>query len=137
MSKKQKLTFEQNNQTEKHLQPYCTQAAIAAVEKDKADALRPLAAEELKAKLASDPETKDFTGTVVYICDGQMHKIRVQRPDNTNWLDKRLNDPDLKELKTIKKLIAEKEKRAKELVESLTEAHPRCVEKGFVMAYLR
>ena len=50
MSKKQNLTFEKNNQTEKHLQPYCTQAAIAAVEKDKADALRPLAAEELKAK---------------------------------------------------------------------------------------
>ena len=137
MSKKQNLTFEKNNQTEKHLQPYCAQAAIAAVEKQKADELREQASKELQDKLESDPETRDFTGTVVYICEGEMYKIRVQRPDKTDWLSKRLNDPQLKELKAIKKLIAEKEKRAKELVESLTEAHPRCVEKGFVMAYLR
>ena len=99
MSKKQKLTFEQNNQTEKHLQPYCTQAAIAAVEKQKADELREQASKELQDKLDSDPETKDFTGTVVYICEGEMYKIRVQRPDKTDWLSKRLSDPQFKEYK--------------------------------------
>ena len=99
MSKKQNLTFEKNNQTEKHLQPYCAQAAIAAVEKQKADELREQASKELQDKLESDPETRDFTGTVVYICEGEMYKIRVQRPDKTDWLSKRLSDPQFKEYK--------------------------------------
>lgn len=131
------LTFAENEVKEQHLKPYCIQAAIAAEQKSKADALRPLASEELQRKLDSDPETKDFTGTVVYLCDdGKMYKIRVQRPDNTDWLSKRLNDHEHKEYKALKEEIAEKEKRAKELETYFAQAHPRCVNKGFVMAFL-
>ena len=136
MSKKQNLTFEKNNQTEKHLQPYCTQAAIAAVEKQKADELREQASKELQDKLESDPETRDFTGTVVYICEGEMYKIRVQRPDKTDWLSKRLNDPQLKEYKALMDELEKKESRRKELETGLAAAHPKCVEKGFVIGLL-
>ena len=136
---KKNITFEQNkeNEKEKHLKPYCEKAAVALTAKDDADELRPLASAELQAMLDAKPETKDYTGTVVYICNGEAYKLRVQRPDNTDWMKKRLKDPNLKELKAVKKLIAKKEKRAKELVESLTADHPKCVSKGFVMAYLR
>ena len=136
---KKNITFEQNkeNDNEKHLKPYCEKAVIALDAKADADDLRPLAAAELKAMLDENPETKDYTGTVVYICDGKAYKIRVQRPDKTEWLKKRLKDPNLKELKAVKEVIAEKEKRAKELVDSLTADHPKCVDKGFVMAILK
>ncbi len=136
MSKKQNLTFEKNNQTEKHLQPYCAQAAIAAVEKQKADELREQASKELQDKLESDPETRDFTGTVVYICEGEMYKIRVQRPDKTDWLSKRLSDPQFKEYKALMDELEKKESRRKELETGLAAAHPKCVEKGFVIGLL-
>ena len=136
MSKKQNLTFEKNNQTEKHLQPYCAQVAIAAVEKQKADELREQASKELQDKLESDPETRDFTGTVVYICEGEMYKIRVQRPDKTDWLSKRLSDPQFKEYKALMLELGKKELRRKELETDLAAAHPKCVEKGFVIGLL-
>lgn len=131
------LTFAENEVKEQHLKPYCIQAAIAAEQKSKADALRPLASEELQTKLDADPETKDFTGTIIYLCeDGKMYKIRVQRPDKTDWLSKRLKDPNLDQLKALKAEIAVKEQKAAELALDLAQAHPRCVNKGFVMAYL-
>ena len=137
MATKKHITFEENKVNEQHLKPYCIQAAIAAEQKSKADALRPLASEELQAKLDADPETKDFTGTIIYLCeDGKMYKIRVQRPDKTDWLSKRLKDPNLDQLKALKAEIAAKEQKAVELASDLAQAHPRCVNKGFVMAFL-
>ena len=136
MAKKTKNITLANAAEEKHLQPYCAQAAIAAVEKQKADELREQASMELQTKLDSDPETKDFTGTVVYLCEGEMYKIRVQRPDKTDWLSKRLNDPLFKEYKALMLELGKKELRRKELETDLAAAHPKCVEKGFVIGLL-
>ena len=136
MAKKQNLTFEQNVATEQHLKPYCEQAVIVAKQKAKADELRPLASEELKAKLDANPDTCDFTGTVVYLCGGKVYKLRVQRPDNTNWRAKRLNDPNLKEYKSLMNQIDKKKERADELRVELAKAHPKSIERGFVMGLL-
>ena len=136
-TKKSKLTFTQNEQNEKEVKPYCEKAAIAVDAKEAAEAEREKATKALKAQLDSDPETKTYTGTVVYIFNGIMYKIRVQRPDNTDWLSKRLKDPDLKELKTVEKKISELEKRSKELKEQLSQNHPKCLDKGFVIGYLK
>ena len=136
MAKKTKNITLANAAEEKHLQPYCAQAAIAAVEKQKADELREQASMELQTKLDSDPETKDFTGTVVYLCEGEMYKIRVQRPDKTDWTSKRLNDPLFKEYKALMLELGKKELRRKELETDLAAAHPKCVEKGFVIGLL-
>ena len=136
MAKKTKNITLANAAEEKHLKPYCAQAAIAAVEKQKADELREQASKELQTKLDSDPETKDFTGTVVYLCEGEMYKIRVQRPDKTDWLSKRLSDPLFKEYKALMLDLGKKELRRKELETGLAAAHPKCVEKGFVIGLL-
>ena len=136
MAKKTKNITLANAAEEKHLKPYCAQAAIAAVEKQKADELREQASMELQTKLDSDLETKDFTGTVVYLCEGEMYKIRVQRPDKTDWLSKRLNDPLFKEYKALMLELGKKELRRKELETDLAAAHPKCVEKGFVIGLL-
>lgn len=133
---KKNITFEENEASEKHLKPYCEQAAVAAVEKNKAEALRPLAAEELQAKLDENPETKDFTGTVVYLCDGKVYKIRVQRPDNTNWRKKHLKDPLLQNYKALMKKIDDLQANADDLKEKLVSRHPKCVDRGFVIGYL-
>ena len=130
------LTFEKNEVKEQQLKPYCEQAAIAAVEKSKAEALRPLAAKELQDKLDADPETKDFTGTVVYLCDDKIYKIRVQRPDKTDWLSKRLKDPNLKALKELSKEIEKKKNKADELKAQLAGDHPKCIDRDFIIAYL-
>ena len=136
---KKNITFEQNkeNENEKHLKPYCEKAAIALEAKTDADELRPLASDELKAMLDENPETKDYTGTVVYICDGKAYKIRVQRPDKTDWMKKRLKDPKFKPYKALHKEVKEKEKKLKEYEDGFAEAHPKCVDKGFVMALLK
>lgn len=136
MATKKHITFEKNENKEQHLKPFCEQSEKAATEKSKADELRPLAAEELQAMLDAKPDTKDYTGTVLYLCDGQIYKIRVQRPDNTDWMSKRLDDPTLKAYKALKKQIKELEVDAKELEKQLATDHPRCVEKGFTIAYL-
>ena len=136
MAKKANITFEKNA-TEKHLKPYCEQAAIAAVEKGKADALRPLAAEELQSKLDGNPQTKGYTGTVVYLCDDKIHKIRVQRPDKTNWRKKRLKDPNLKAYKALMDEIDEKQSQADQLKEQLSSDHPKCLDLDFTIAYLK
>lgn len=133
---KKNITFEKNEKQDQHLKPYCEQAAVAAVEKSKADELRPLAAEELQAKLDGNAETKGYTGTVVYLCDDKIYKIRVQRPDNTNWRKKRLNDPNLKAYKALMNEIDDMQAKAKKLEGLLAEAHPKCLNNGFVIAYL-
>ena len=135
MATKKHITFEKNA-TEKHLKPYCEQAAVAAVEKNKADELRPLAAEELQTKLDSNPQTKGYTGTVVYLCDGKIYKIRVQRPDKTNWRKKRLADPNLKAYKALMDQIDELQSRADGLKEQLASDHPKCLDQDFIIAYL-
>ena len=136
MAKKQ-ITFEKNENKEQHLKPFCVQSDKAAEEKAKADALRPLATDELQAMLDAKPETKDYTGTVVYICDGEIYKIRVQRHDKTDWRTKHLNDPNLKELKALSKEVDEKKSRIDELKAQLAIDHPRCVVKDFTIAYLK
>lgn len=135
MAKKEKLTLSPNDGQE-HLKPYCKEAKVAAEHKAKAESLRTRAAEELQAKLDSDPETKDFTGTVVCIYDDQIYKIRVQRPTSCNWRSKRLNDPILKKYKALMKDIEHRSAYAKELEEQLAEAHPKCITKGFVIGFL-
>ena len=131
-----KITLEKNEATEKHLKPYCERAAVAAEAKNKADELRPMAAEELQAMLDANPETKAYTGTVVYLCDDKVYKIRVQRPDNTNWRKKRLDDPNLKTYKALMRKIDALQADADNLKDQLATDHPKCIDKGFVIAYL-
>ena len=135
MEKKSNLTLAKNEGQE-HLKPYCKEAKVAAEHKANAEALRIKATEELKKKLDNDPDTKNFTGTVVCIYDEQVYKIRVQRPESCDWRTKRLDDPNLKAYKALMKEIDEKQATAKELEQKLTEAHPKCITKGFVIGFL-
>ena len=84
----------------------------------------------------ADPDTRNFTGTVVCMYDNEMYKIRVQRPDKTNWRSKRLDDANLREYKQIMKEIDAKKERAEELVAQLAIDHPKCVNQGFTIAFL-
>jgi len=136
MAKKTKKITLANEAEEKHLKPYCKATETAAEYKRKADDLRENASKELQDKLDSDPETKDFTGTVVYLCEGEIYKIRVQRPDKTDWRSKKLRDPQLKEYKALMDELEQKENRKKELEACLAVAHPKHVEKGFVIGLL-
>ena len=131
-----KVTVEQNESVQ-HLQPFCENAAVAAYWKDKAEEQRPLAAEELQAKLDADPETKDFKGTVVYLCGDQVYKIRVQRRSSCDWRTKHLKDPKLKEYKTLMDQIDDLKENAAKLEGELAEAHPKCVEHTFIIGYLK
>ena len=121
----------------KALKPYCEQAQIAAENKLKADELRPAAAEYLQKKLDADPETKEFTGTVVCIFDDRVYKIRVQRPTNAvNWMTKHFDDALLDEYKALKKDLVPKQERAKELEDLLAQKHPKCITRSFTIAFL-
>jgi len=124
------------NEAKKSIKPFCEESAKLANQKSRVEELRPLAVKELQAKLDADPETKDFTGTVVCMYDDQMYKIRVQRPDKTNWREKRLKDDNLVQYKQIMDEIDAKKVRAEELVAQLAIDHPKCVNKGFTIAYL-
>ena len=134
-TKKTNITLAKDDANQQ-LKSFCEQSEIAAFYKAKADELRQDATTELQNRLDSDPETKDFTGTVVYICGDKNYKIRVQRPDNTDWTKKTIKDKRIKELKDLKKTIKEKEKEAKELENDLAIDHPKCVTRSFVMAFL-
>lgn len=124
------------NEGSKYLKPYCEEAKKAAEQKRIADGHREAASTYLKEKLDNDPETKSFTGTVVCLFGEQMYKIRVQRPDTTDWLGKHLTDPNLKEYKTLMAEIQEKKEKAAELETDLAKAHPKCVTKGFVIGFM-
>ena len=119
-----------------HIKPFCEKSQKAAEAKKQADEVRPLAADELRAKLDSSPETKDFTGTVVYICEGEMYKIRVQRPASCNWREKRLSDHLHKEYLALMKEKDALDEKVKEKEDKLAKAHPKCITKGFTIAYL-
>lgn len=136
MAKKQdKLTLA-NNEGQTHLKPYCEESKVAAEHKAKADELRVKATEELRKKLDSDPETRDFTGTVVCIFDDQVYKIRVQRKASCNWLEKHLNDPLLKDYKTLIGKIDDMKESAKQMEENLAKAHPKCVNRELSIAFM-
>jgi len=135
MAKKQNITLAQEA-AKQHLKPYCEQAEKAAEYKRKADELRQAASDELQQKLDGDPETKDFTGTVVYLCDDKVYKIRVQRKASCNWREKHLQDPVLKEYKALMNSIDSMKDKAKELEDTLSKAHPKCVTKDFTIAFL-
>ena len=130
-----KVTLKKN-EGEKVLKPYCERAKEANEYKRKVDEVRPAASEYLKEKLNNNPETKDFTGTVVCIFNEQVYQIRVQRPDNTDWTKKNLKDPNLKEYKAVMAEIQSKKERAAELEAELANAHPKCVDKGFVIGFM-
>ena len=134
-TKKTNITLAKDDANQQ-LQSFCEQSEIAAFYKAKADELRPDAATELQNRLDSDPETKDYTGTVVYICGDKNYKIRVQRPDNTDWTKKTIKDPRIKQLRDLKKDIKKMEKEAKMLENGLATDHPKCVTRSFVMAYM-
>ncbi|MBO4371132.1 MAG: hypothetical protein J5808_07240 [Paludibacteraceae bacterium] len=134
-TKKNELTLKRS-EIKKNVQSFCEQAAMAAEYKREADKLRPFAAEELQSKLDSNPDTKDFKGTVVYICGDKIYKIRVQRPASCNWMSKHLNDPILKKYKDLMKEIEKKTKEAEEYEAELAKAHPKCLEYKFVIAYM-
>ena len=130
------VTFEKNT-GKKEMKPYCEESKILAAQKQKVELLKPTATKWLQEKLGSTPETKDFTGTVVCLYDGQMYKIRVQRPDNTDWKKKRLqNEPRHKELLDCYKQQEALKAHISELEDDLAEAHPKCVDKGFVISFL-
>jgi hypothetical protein len=124
------------NEAKRSIKPFCEESAKLADQKAKVEELRPLAVEELQAKLNVDPDTRDFTGTVVCMYDDKMYKIRVQRPDKTNWRSKRLDDANLREYKQIMKEIDAKKEKAEELVAQLAIDHPKCVNLGFTIAFL-
>ena len=124
------------NEAKKSIKPFCEESVKLAEIKSNVDKLRPLAAEELQAKLAADPDTQNFTGTVVCMYDDQIYKIRVQRPDKTDWRSKRLNDPNLREYKQVMDEIDEKKAQAEQLVAQLAINHPKCVNLGFTIAFM-
>ena len=132
---KENIRFTKAND-QKALLPYCEQAKIAAENKRKAEELRPAASEYLRKKLRSDPETREFTGTVVCIFDDKIYQIRVQRPGSVDWMSKKLKDPNHREYKALKKKLAPMEARAKELEDQLAKDHPRCITRGFVIAFM-
>ena len=134
-TKKQNITLAKS-EANQQLQSFCEQSEIVSYYKSKADELRPDAAAELQDMLDSDPDTKDYTGTVTYICGNRNYKIRVQRPDNTDWTKKTIKDPRVKQLRDLKKDIKEMEKEAKMLETGLATDHPKCVTRSFVMAYM-
>ena len=133
--KKNNVTIKKN-EVKKHIRPFCEQSAIAAEYKRAIDELRPLAAQELQNKLDSNPETIGYKGTVVYLCDDKIYKIRVQRPESCNWMKRRLKDPLLKKYKATMKEFKELEKLLDDLDVQLREKHPDCVEYGFTIAFL-
>lgn len=135
MAKKQNITLAQD-EAKQHLKPYCEQAEKAAEYKRAADELRQAASDELQRKLDSDPETKDYTGTVVYLCDDKVYKIRVQRKASCNWREKHLNDPVLKDYKELMDSIDTMREQAKEMEDALAKAHPKCLTKDFSIALL-
>ena len=124
------------NEAKKSIKPFCEKSAELAEVKNRVEELRPLAAAELQAKLAADPETKDFTGKVVCMYDDQIYKIRVQRPDKTDWRSKHLNDPNLRKYKQLMDEIDDKKEEAEKLVAQLATDHPKCVNLGFSIAFL-
>ena len=134
-TKKQNITLAKSDANQQ-LKSFCEQSEIMSRYKSKVDELRPDAVAELLKRLDSDPETKDYTGTVVYICGDKNYKIRVQRPDNTDWTKKTIKDKRVKQLKDLKKTIKEKEKEAKELENDLAIDHPKCIDRGFVISFL-
>ena len=130
------VTLEKNN-GKKEMKPYCEASKELAEQKRKVEELKPVALEWLKTKLNSDPETKDFTGTVLCLYDGIMYKVRVQRPDITDWKKKHpQNDPRHKELLGCYEQQEDLKAHISDLEEQLAEAHPKCVENGFVISFL-
>ena len=125
-----------NNDGKKQMKPYCEEAQKLVEQKNKVDALKPDAMEWLKEKLNSDPETANFTGTVVCVFNDQVYKIRIQRPDQTKWRKKTFKDENLKKLKALYKQQDEMKEVISTLEDTLAKDHPKCVEKGFTMAYL-
>ena len=125
-----------NNDGKKQMKPYCEESQKLAELKVIVDGLKPAALEWLKEKLDSDPETVNFTGTVVCVFNDQVYKIRVQRPDQTKWRNKRLDDPKLKELKALYRVQDEVKNDIAKLENDLAEAHPKCVDKSFTIAFL-
>ena len=125
-----------NNDGKKQMKPYCEESQKLAELKVIVDGLKPAALEWLKEKLDSDPETVNFTGTVVCVFNDQVYKIRVQRPDQTKWRNKRLDDPKLKELKALYRVQDEVKSDIAKLENDLAEAHPKCVDKSFTIAFL-
>ena len=126
-----------NNDGKKQMKPYCEESQKLAELKVIVDGLKPAALEWLKEKLDSDPETVNFTGTVVCVFNDQVYKIRVQRPDQTKWRNKRLDDPKLKELKALYRVQDEVKNDIAKLENDLAEAHPKCVDKSFTIAFLK
>ena len=126
-----------NNDGKKQVKPYCEESQKLADLKVIVDGLKPAALEWLKEKLDSDPETVNFTGTVVCVFNDQVYKIRVQRPDQTKWRNKRLDDPKLKELKALYRVQDEVKNDIAKLENDLAEAHPKCVDKSFTIAFLK
>ena len=125
-----------NNDGKKQMKPYCEESQKLVEQKNIVDALKPAAMEWLKEKLNSDPETQNFTGTVVCVFNDQVYKIRVQRPDQTKWRTKTIKDDRLKELKMLYKKQDDLKVSIAELEDALAEDHPKCVEKGFTIALL-
>lgn len=136
VKKGNKLTL--NNQiNDEHLRPFCEQSEQAVKHKQRADEERPYAAEDIRQALDSNPETKDFTGTVVYIIGSKIYKIRVQRKSSCNWREKMLDDPKLKEYKDLMRENDKMQAAAKKLEAELAEAHPKCITRDFVIAYMK
>ena len=137
MAKKQvKAITLAKNEAKKSIKPFCEKSAELAEIKNTVEDLRPMAVSELQAKLNADPETKDFTGTVICMYDDKIYKIRVQRPDKTDWRSKRLNDPNFHQYKQLMDEIDAKKSQAEDLVAQLATDHPKCVKLGFTIAFM-
>ena len=146
MAKKTKNITLANEAGEKHLKPYCEAAEIAAEYKRAADELREKASMELQDKLDTDSESREFTGTVLYLCDGKIYKIRVQRPTSYTWeMNTQIQDENLTYYKRLHCMYEQlqtdvKEARAdlKHTGDRLANAHPdsESIKHGFTVAIM-
>ena len=120
----------------KQMKPYCEEAKILAEQKRKVDELKHAASAWLQHKLENDPDTKNFSGTVLCVYDGILYKIRVQRRKSCNWKTKKLTDPRHKKLLALYREQEVLNTDIDQLESELTEAHPKCINTDFIMSFL-
>ena len=130
-----KMMLEKND-GKKQMKPYCEEAQKLAELKRKVEELKPAASEWLQQKLASNPETKDFTGTVLCLYDGVPYKIRVQYRTSCDWREKKLKDPRHKQLLDLYSQQDKLKQSVEQLEGDLATDHPKCIKRDFVMSFL-
>ena len=136
MTKNNKLSLRKNDGSTK-MKPYCETAKQAAEIRTRLDALKPEATAWLQKKLNSDPETRDFKGTVICVYDDQLYKICVKRPEARDFNSIDPDDPLMMERSDLQKEIENDKNRIDQIEDELAENHPECVSYGFTISFLK